>query len=240
MENTIKRKVNRIGLVGQIISIILIVLMSAACFGCILAGVALSALPKDTIKIGVTGNMDVTVSKDLLGEWMNQINSGELNAQLGINGTEYSNINVDKTSEGILIRAESDRIEFRLIRLACAAFSGLVYCALLLVVFVFLKRLFDGFRHCDSPFSDDVIRRMTVFSWVLLGSAVLMSVAESIGNSLINRSIDLSFTLNPTGVNSGFEFSFSFAPILIALLILFLTMIFRYGAKLQKEADETL
>ena len=111
---------------------------------------------------------------------------------------------------------------------------------MLLVVFVFLKRLFDGFRHCDSPFSDDVIRRMTVFSWVLLGSAVLMSVAESIGNSLINRSIDLSFTLNPTGVNSGFEFSFSFAPILIALLILFLTMIFRYGAKLQKEADETL
>ena len=29
-------------------------------------------------------------------------------------------------------------------------------------------------------------------------------------------------------------------PVLIALLVLFLTMIFRYGAQLQKESDETL
>ena len=39
---------------------------------------------------------------------------------------------------------------------------------------------------------------------------------------------------------TGLHFSFEFAPILIALVVLFLVMIFRYGAQLQKEADETL
>jgi hypothetical protein len=164
----------------------------------------------------------------------------ELNAKLGINGTEYNEMQMQKTADGLLIHAASDRIEFQLKRLATAVFSGLVYCAALLVVFIFLKRLCDAFRHCDTPFSDGVIRRMTVFAWVLMIGAVLSSAAEAVGNAMIRRSIDLSFSLNPADMNTGFEVSFSFAPILIALILLFLTMIFRYGAELQKESDETL
>ena len=240
MENTIKRKVNRIGLVGQIVSIILIVLMAVACFGSLLGGIMLSALPKDSITIGCNGDMDITVSETLLDKWMDRIDPGQMNAQMSINGTDYSDIDVEKTSEGLVMHAHADRLEFRLSRLASAAFAGFVYCAVLFVVFIFLKRLSDGFRRCDTPFSDDVIRRMTVFAWVMVGGAALMSAAESIGNSLIHRSIDMSFSLNPTGISSGIQLSFSFAPILIALLVLFLTMIFRYGAQLQKESDETL
>ncbi len=74
---------------------------------------------------------------------------------------------------------------------------------------------------------------------ILIGS-IVSSVEEAIFNSMMNRSLDLSFSLNPSGMNSGLEVSFSFAPILIALIVLFLTMVFRYGAQLQKEADETL
>ena len=81
---------------------------------------------------------------------------------------------------------------------------------------------------------------MTVFAWVLMIGSVAASAAEAVGNALINRSLDLSFSLNPSGMNSGLELSFSLAPIIIALIVLFLTMIFRYGAKLQKDADETL
>lgn len=240
MENNIKKKVNRIGLVGQIITIILIVLMSVACFGCLLVGVMLAVLPNDAVTIGVKGDMDVAVGTSLIGKWMDKIEPGELDAQMSINGTDYSDIDVEKTKDGLLLRASADRMEFRLSRLSYAAFAGFVYCAALLVIFVFLKRLSDGFRHCDTPFSDDVIRRMTVFAWVMVGGAALMSAAESIGNSLIHRSLDLSFSVNPTGISNGIQLSFSFAPILIALLVLFLTIIFRYGAQLQKEADETL
>jgi hypothetical protein len=242
MENGIKKKVNRIGLAGQIVSIVLIVLMSVACFGCLLGGVALAVLPNDAATIGFKVDMDVAVGKSLIGRWMDQISDDPqtLDAQMSINGTDYTDLDMQKTADGLLIHASADRMEFRVQRLAYAAFSGLAYCAVLLVVFIFLKRLCDGFRRCDTPFSEDVIHRMTVFAWVMVGGAVLLSAAESIGNSLINRSLDLSFSINPTGFNSGIECSFSFAPILIALLVLFLTMIFRYGAQLQKESDETL
>ena len=242
MENTIKRKVNRIGLIGQIVSIVLIVLMAVASLGCLIGGIALSILPNDAVTIGVKGNMDVKVGNALIGNWMDEIpdDPQELNAKLGINGTEYTDLQMEKTADGLVIHAASDRTEFQLKRLATAVFSGLVYCAALLVVFIFLKRLCDAFRHCDTPFSDDVIHRMSVFAWVLMGGAVVSSVAEAIGNAMIQRSIDLSFALNPEGMNTGLDVSFHFAPILIALLVLFLTVIFRYGAQLQKEADETL
>ena len=82
MENTIKRKVNRIGLVGQIVSIILIVLMAVACFGCLLGGIVLAALPNDSITIGCNGDMDITISKDLLGYWLDRIDPGQMNAQM--------------------------------------------------------------------------------------------------------------------------------------------------------------
>lgn len=242
MESNIKRKVNRIGLVGQIASIILIVLMAVACVGLVIGGIALSVLPQDGVVVGFASDMDVTVGKSLIGKWMSEIpdDPSELNAQLSVNGNDFTDMQMEKTEDGLLIHAATDRMEFRLNRLASAVFTGLIYCAALLVVFIFLKRLSDGFRRCDTPFSDDVIHRMTVFAWVLLIGSVVSSVAEAIVNSLIHRSLDLSFSLNPAGMDSGFDVSFSIAPILIALIVLFLTMIFRYGAQLQKEADETL
>ena len=184
MENTIKRKVNRVGLVGQIVTIILIVLMSVACFACLSGGIALAALPKDAAAIGVKGEMDIRI-----GKWMNDIpdDPTDLNAKLGVNGTEYNDITMEKTDSGLTLYASSERSEFRLTRLATAAFSGFVYCAAMLVVFIFLKRLCDAFRSCETPFADIVIRRMTVFSWVLMGCAVLSSIAEAVGNAMIRR-----------------------------------------------------
>ena len=242
MENNIKKKVNRIGLVGQIVSIVLIVLMAVACFGCLTGGILLAILPDDAATVGVSTDLDVQVGKSIIGRWMNEIpdDPKDLNAQLSVNGSEFTDMQMEKTADGLLINASTERWEFQLNKLASAPFTGLIYCATLLVVFIFLKRLSDSFRHCDTPFSDDVIHRMTVFSWVLLIGSVVSSAAEAVVNSLIHRSLDLSFSLNPSGMNTGFEVSFSFAPIIIALIVLFLTMIFRYGAQLQKEADETL
>jgi len=242
MEQSIKKKVNRIGIVGQIVSIILIVLMAAACVALLASGVVLAVLPQDAVVIGVSTDMDVTVGNSLIGAVRDQIpdDPTELDAIMKVNGTEFVDMQMEKTADGLMIHAISDRVQFNLHRMVYAMFAGLVYCATLLVVFIFLKRLADGFRRCDTPFADDVVKRMTVFAWVLVGGAVVSSIAESIANAMMQRSLDLSFALNPAGLDTGFEFSFNFAPIFIALIVLFLVMIFRYGAQLQKEADETL
>lgn len=242
MEESIKKKVNRIGLAGQVISIILIILMAVMCFVCLLGGVTLAVLPDDAVTIGATADMDILVGKGLIGKYMDQIpdDPTELDAAMSVNGKDYKNLTMEKTESGLVIRAGAVRMEYRIKRLMSAVFSGLVYCAAMLIIFIYLKRLSDGFRHCNTPFSDDVIHRMTAFAWALLIGSVVAGVAEAVGNAMINRTLDLSFSLNPAEFNHGFQISFRFAPILIALIVLFLTIIFRYGARLQKEADETL
>lgn len=242
MEQTIKRKVNGIGLAGQIISIILVVLMAFACFGCLAGGIALLIMPKDSILISTVTEMESTIGKDAMGKLFDRIpdDLNDVNAELSVNGTEFKDLKLEKTEDALRLNGMSVRADFHVSRLASAAFSGVVYYAALLVIFILLKRLSDGFRRCETPFSDDVIRRMTAFAWTMIGGAAVMSVSESVANAMLNRSLDLSFSLNPTNMQNGLQVSFSFAPILIALLVLFLTMIFRYGAQLQKQSDETL
>lgn len=242
MEQSIRKKVNRIGIAGQVVSIILIVLMATACVALLASGIVLAVLPQDAVAIDISADMDVTVGNSLIGAVRDRIPDDltDLDAVVEINGQEFSALQMEKTPDGLVVHAESDRMRFDLHRAVYAVFAGFVHCAALLVVFLFLKRLADGFRRCETPFADEVVKRLTVFAWVLVGGAVVSSVAEAIANALMRRSLDLSFSLNPAGMDTGFEFSFSFAPILIALIVLFLVMIFRYGAQLQKEADETL
>ena len=121
---------------------------------------------------------------------------------------------------------------FNLSDLAPVLLGAFLRCACLLVVFIFLLRLADAFRTCDNPFEERIIKRMMTFAWVLLGCAVLMGVSFS-----------GAFSISGPAIVSGFgrlNYSVNLAPIMISLVVLFLAMIFRYGAKLQQEADETL
>ncbi len=238
-----KTKVNRIGLLGKIVSIVLIVLMAVSCVALVASGIILAALPDDSVTVGMTTNMDIQVNKNLMGPYFHQIRDEDMekiNASIRINGDEFSEMTAEKTETGLLFNGSTDRITFQIGRLTSAAIAGLIYCACLLVVFVFLLRLSDAFRTCDTPFSDLVIKRMSVFAWVLLGGAAVSAVAEGVVNTLLSRNLDLEFAINPVGMDTGFHVSVNFAPIFIALIVLFLTIIFRYGAQLQQQADETL
>lgn len=243
MKESVKKKVNRIGLAGRIISIILIVMMAAACFGLLVGGVALAVLPREAVTIGAASDIEINVQKKLLGPFVKDLPEEkltEINAELNLNGKEYADMKMEQTEDELKFTARSERFELDLSRLASAVFTGLIYCAAMLVVFIFLLKLCTAFHRCESPFDDLVIKRMNVFAWVLVGCAVVASIAEGIVNALLDRTLDLSFALNPSDMNTGFNVSFSFAPILIALIVLFLTVVFRYGAQLQKESDETL
>ena len=243
MVSAIKRKVNRIGIVGQVASIILIVMMAVAVTALVTCAVLFVFIPKDSIQVSFSTDFDLKVTDKLIGPFMDDFTQEDLdtvNADLSVNGREFNELSFEKQADGVVMKGATDRIQLEFSRIIYALVAALIYCATLLVIFIFLKRLSDAFRRCDSPFSDEVVSRMTTFAWVLLIGSVVSSVAQSVANSIISRSTELSFSLNPSGLHSGYTFSFSFTPILIALVVLFLVMIFRYGAQLQKEADETL
>ena len=237
--NNIQTKVNRIGKAGRIVSIILIVLLSIGAFSLLLAGGVCAVLPEDTVEVSFRPNADVLVGRSILGQEWSRIDEIVAEAQEALTGKYGEVIQFEKTDRGLLIRLDRLMEEgevFRLRNALGAIWAGLVGIASAIVALVmFLKRC-KAFEACRSPFDEAVIRRMNIFAWTLIVCAVVGSFAGSAAQSAV-------MAFQNAGIHVGaknFGVSLDLYPIFAALIVFFLCMIFRYGAQLQREADETL
>ena len=228
MENSIQTKDNKIGKAGRVVSIILIVLLGIGAFGLLIGGIVCAALPKDAVEVSTQPNVEVKVNKSLLGsEWAN-VDEALTAAQESL-AAEHSGVTMDKTNEGLVVRiTDIDQLSSMGIRDALKAiWAGLIIIASAIVTLVMFLKLCDAFKTCRSPFDEPVIKRMNVFAWTLIVCAVVGSFAKGAASAALAGFGKMSFDL-------------SLAPIFTALVVFFLCMIFRYGAQLQQEADETL
>jgi hypothetical protein len=239
MENSIQTKVNKIGRAGRIVSIVLIVLLSIGAFSLLLAGGVCAVLPEDTVEVSFRPNADVLVGRSILGQEWSRIDEIVAEAQEALTGKYGEVIQFEKTDRGLLIRLDRLMEEgevFRLRNALGAIWAGLVGIASAIVALVMFLKLSDAFRVCRSPFDEAVIRRMNIFAWTLIVCAVVGSFAGSAAQSAV-------MAFQNAGIHVGaknFGGSLDLYPIFAALIVFFLCMIFRYGARLQREADETL
>ena len=237
--NNIQTKVNRIGKAGRIVSIILIVLLSIGAFSLLLAGGVCAVLPEDTVEVSFRPNADVLVGRSILGQEWSRIDEIVAEAQEALTGKYGEVIQFEKTDRGLLIRLDRLMEEgevFRLRNALGAIWAGLVGIASAIVALVMFLKLCKAFEACRSPFDEAVIRRMNIFAWTLIVCAVVGSFAGSAAQSAV-------MAFQNAGIHVGaknFGVSLDLYPIFAALIVFFLCMIFRYGAQLQKEADETL
>ena len=228
MENNIQTKVNKIGLIGKIVSIVLIVLLSIGAFGLLVGGVVCVALPKDSVQVSVNPDVNVQVNKSLMGSAWADVDEALATANEKV-GEEFGGVTIDKTDDGLTVHVNgADEVKSFGIRDALKAIAaGLTDIACAIVTLVMFMKLCDAFRVCISPFDEAVIKRMNVFAWTLIVCAAVGCIATAIASAAV------------AGLGN-FNFNLSLTPIFTALIIFFLCMIFRYGAQLQKEADETL
>ena len=228
MENNIQTKVNRIGLVGKIVSIVLIVLLSVGAFGLLVAGAVCFAVPRDAVQVSVNPDVEVSVSKSLIGRVWTDIDEALSVANEKI-GEEFDGVSIRKSDEGLTVQVTDmgDYESFGVRDALKAITAGLIGIASALVTLIMFMKLCDAFRVCISPFDEAVIKRMNIFAWTLIVCAVVGSVATAAATAAV------------AGLGN-FRFNLSLTPIFAALIIFFLCMIFRYGARLQQEADETL
>ena len=239
MENSIQTKVNKIGRAGRIVSIVLIVLLSIGAFSLLLAGGVCAVLPEDTVEVSFRPNADVLVGRSILGQEWGRIDEIVAEAQEALTGKYGEVIQFEKTDRGLLIRLDRLMEEgevFRLRNALGAIWAGLVGIASAIVALVMFLKLSDAFRVCRSPFDEAVIRRMNIFAWTLIVCAVVGSFAGSAAQSAV-------MAFQNAGIHVGaknFGVSLDLYPIFAALIVFFLCMVFRYGAQLQQEADETL
>lgn len=237
--NNIQTKVNRIGKAGRIVSIILIVLLSIGAFSLLLAGGVCAVLPEDTVEVSFRPNADVLVGRSILGQEWSRIDEIVAEAQEALTGKYGEVIQFEKTDRGLLIRLDRLMEEgevFRLKNALGAIWAGLVGIASAIVALVMFLKLCKAFEACRSPFDEAVIRRMNIFAWTLIVCAVVGSFAGSAAQSAV-------MAFQNAGIHVGaknFGVSLDLYPIFAALIVFFLCMVFRYGAQLQQEADETL
>ncbi len=217
------RKINTLGKIANIVINIAKVIIIIGIVCAVAAGILCQFMPKDYITAGGGANAEITVNSsekgtifDIFAE--NLVDTDRVS--IGVMGLRFS-FTHDKISVGdgtfkYVINASAHGITTKEVKLAVTL--AMAYAALAgiaaFVALVFGGKLAKALKSCESPFEDSVTKAMKHFAISLIPFAVIS-------------------VLPATGINTA-------AVLIIVCVILFFAYLFRYGAQLQKQSDETL
>ena len=235
MNNSMKKKINTAGLIGYIISILLIIAMIACLVGTCIAAVGVGVISDEDVNVKTSTNINVTASGDILSKLDSfiKIDGVEELGDLSEGGkaenledSDLSELSVEKSENGIKVNALTNEVTFSAKRLIFALVITAVYLLAIVIMLYMIKAFMKALKSCDTPFADNVIRPMQKFGYSLIPVVVLSMINNSAWEGFIN--------------SSSFDFSINIEAILVLAVVFILIMVFKYGAELQKQSDETL
>lgn len=237
MDSELRKKVNTVGKVGHILAVIAKIFLIVGMV-CMVLGIIVGAVfPRDAVQADLAGEVTVHISEKLYKNRFPVIgNLGDpkdWNIQLG--GEEFDDVRIEKTDGGIdIIGSMRGAVPvFGAVLKSCVL--GLIYMTAVFVVFCFLDTLMKEFRTCGTPFAPGVIRKLSNFAWSLIPMGLLSGFSG--GEVLPARFFSVN-AFSADGLGKGFTVNIS---VLLFILVVFaLVQIFKYGAELQQQADETL
>lgn len=221
MEQSIKR-INRMGHIGQIITLIMKIVLIIVLLLSIALTIIASRLPADSITIDMNADADVVCNYGPLKDIV-QLDSFEGIKEALTFNLDHIQFKIDQLEEKdqqLFIKAKAQGEVFNNKDLMPMMISAVVKIFLLLVCVFALSALAKALRYCRSPFEDQVIIKMRHLAWALIPWFVAGAMHYS---SLQGIHLQLDLTV-----------------LLSVFIILVLIYIFRYGAILQRESDETL
>lgn len=240
--NAIQR-IRQMGKVGLIISRIFFVIMCIGVAGILLVTVVVAVLPDEFLRFGMDGEawMEVDLPKVLMetegnteemaADLQKSLENGTLKGSIVMGNVGFQVSSVEQTSKGFRFFGTGSYNGF-VRHLTAVMVMALIYAVIVAVVLLFVCSLCKAFRDCASPFEDNVIRKMQHLAFSLLAWAAYAFVAGVVSVNLVGSSVSLGDGDVKLGVDPA---------ILITSLIIFaLAYVFKYGAVLQRESDETL
>ena len=236
MKNSSISKINTAGLIGYIVSIVLMIAtITGMVFTAILGAAALS-VSKDSVQITVNSDIGIVSEGDFLSK-LDKFMSIEGIDEIGDLGkadgtvittedSDLSSVSVKKQDGGLVVNAKTEAVTYSAKKLFVALVCGFIFLGAVTVCVYMLKRLMKALKNCETPFSEDVIKRMSGFAYSLIPAVALNIVFSGIWSSL--------------SVGSGYNPTINIGSILLVAVVFVLVAIFKYGAQLQRESDETL
>ena len=237
MNNSGIKKINTAGLIGYIICILLIV-CSVSCMVVTAIGTAAAiAVSKENVSARVSTNIDISSTGNFLEKLNKYMNiSGVENLSdlitedgetVKVNDRDISEVTVAKTEGGSFsVDVKTNEITFSTARIIASLVVSFIFLGAVTVMLHLLKALMKSLKTCETPFADDVIRNMTRFANSLIPVVVLNMLCGGLWNA-VTRGAEIGLTVN-------------LGSVLVVAVIYLLVIVFRYGAQLQKESDETL
>lgn len=233
MKNESIIKINKMGNVSLIITRIAQSLLILGIILSIIGGIICNVLPKDVLSATFSGNLAFTVDGSEINSEVKAFDEEEVmqmfneNFKINSNDTEFivSDIQFEDTSFTVL--GTSPEFTFNLRSLAFICFTAAGYVAISLIFTIFIGRLCNAFKTCETPFEASVIKKLQHLAYALIPWAVISECLHSLMTSQTTGKINISLNIDLTIV-------------IAVLIILALANVFKYGALLQQESDETL
>ena len=236
MKNSSIKKINIAGRIGYIISIFLIiaVIVTMVVIGILTAGAF--TISKEDINVKIVTNINVNSKGNFLEklnsfvfiDGVKDLNSltEEANDGIKLNDKDISEISVVEENGGLLVNAKTNDITISMNKIIISLISAFIFLGSVTVSLYMLKALMKSLKNCETPFSEDIIKNMTRFAYSLICVIVLEIICSGFWSSL--------------RAASNYELSVDLGSILLVAVIYILITVFKYGAKLQQESDETL
>lgn len=230
-------KINKMGRIATIITVIAKIFIIMALIGVFAATVAAAFIPKDFLTVSTDSRFLVDISFSSFGKTLTdeELLQGRQEVEKileeeAADGAGYGINAIDINNDSIYVDVTdtSNNIDFNLHSLVWVLSFVLFYLAMTLVTLFFIGFLFKAFQNCKSPFEQNVIKKMKNLAFSLIPWAVLSTVRDSVIRSFFTKSIQF----NGIGIDLKI--------VMAVLIILALAYIFQYGAVLQQESDETL
>jgi len=246
------QKINKVGKISAIVALVSKILVILGFVVCAISLVVCLVLPKDLVKVTTVGSMVTEVNYDALGievsddeiqDWkdlqmeledgeniqIETVRNGVMSGNLTVSSTgqTYIPTNVNVEEGTVTVDMESPEVVITLRSVVGLIITAMIALAMTIVTVTFVEKLCKAFRDCQSPFEENVIKKMQNLAYVLIPWTLISSISESIITSFMSNSFNFSFSLD-LGV------------VLVVLIVLVLVYIFKYGAVLQQESDETL
>ena len=219
MENL--KKIQTIGKISKIVALVVCVLAFVATGFALIGATVCASIPESWLSVSgqVNGTVEICSSLSVWKEALERL-GGAGEGSFGTWSVEGGKLFVSLRSPDF---ENIPLTKMAAVALTAAAFRLAFYGVILLFVSKFARALEKN----STPFCDACIKYLKITAFVLLGWAVVGETTLQVVCGMFFGKFRLGVS-----VNGGM--------ILISLVFLLLAYIFQYGAKLQREADETL
>lgn len=219
MENL--KKIQTIGKISKIVALVVCVLAFVATGFALIGATVCASIPESWLSVSgqVNGTVEIGSSLSVWKEALERL-GGAGEGSFGTWSVEGGKLFVSLRSPDF---ENIPLTKMAAVALTAAAFRLAFYGVILLFVSKFARALEKN----STPFCDACIKYLKITAFVLLGWRVVGETTLQVVCGMFFGKFRLGVS-----VNGGM--------ILISLVFLLLAYIFQYGAKLQREADETL